>query len=514
MIVGIDNLKTVYLKQYPYSCHSFIFPFIWKTYKRNKIKNIYEIFEKESENNIWEKEESSIISDNTLRTDKKDNIDKNSIQYDLYQYFNEMAINLIFSEKNNQIVYNFKIKDEYLENLQYKITIKDNNTLKTYELSVKNILLKFYTSNIGIFILNCENYNNKTITDVKSINEYGRRLAYSFWPSDGYTKCAECLELTGKRISAKDDFKSFQENEVSFSYISRIIRDLLNKNAYNIKFRAKWIDERDQIQIVSVIDEKMYVGCLVNDEKWTNDIYSNYEPNNTFEKVDIRSLVELANVDIDQDVLVNNDISKNETFIKNLNLYYFTKSNPKLFLVTKEAFILLVSNGNYEYNYFYSVYMNIILIALLQRYSIERFKLNISELTEQMSKASLKFWEVKKIMNAQKEYISFQNKVLLREITVRKIGIYIYEKLQNELCINDENELYKKQINSLFELVNTNQTYTFNKWAHAFSIFSIEIGLLTLIYTIGNVNKMKMPAVCIAITILYIVYKIIKNRKE
>ena len=104
-----------------------------------------------------------------------------------YNYFNKQARNLIFNyEKNNPDkgdlkVVNYKFSPEDL-NGDFKYIINVNKE-KTYELNIDKIILKEYeiaNKKIYLMMIYVTNNDYDSLSDIKNINQYGRRL-YSPW---------------------------------------------------------------------------------------------------------------------------------------------------------------------------------------------------------------------------------------------------------------------------------------------------------------------------------------------
>ena len=150
-----------------------------------------------------------IISDNVWKEDFIDDV--NTVgelvdNYANYNYFNKQARNLIFNyEKNNpdkgdSKVVNYKFSPEDL-NGDFKYIINVNKE-KTYELNIDKIILKEYeiaNKKIYLMMIYVTNNDYDSLSDIKNINQYGRRL-YSPWiPLDlgnGInTECPDDLQI-------------------------------------------------------------------------------------------------------------------------------------------------------------------------------------------------------------------------------------------------------------------------------------------------------------------------------
>ena len=87
-----------------------------------------------------------------------------------------------------------------------------------------------------------------------------------------------------------------------------------------------------------------------------------------------------------------------------------------------------------------------------------------------------------KIMELQERYVAFQSQFLLYEVTAQREGTYIYNKIQEELHVKEENETLSSRLSGVYELANINQGYGFNKWA-------LILSLVAMVFTVsGAIN--------------------------
>ncbi len=257
-----------------------------------------------------------IISDNVWKEDFIDDV--NTVgelvdNYANYNYFNKQARNLIFNyEKNNpdkgdSKVVNYKFSPEDL-NGDFKYIINVNKE-KTYELNIDKIILKEYeiaNKKIYLMMIYVTNNDYDSLSDIKNINQYGRRL-YSPWiPLDlgnGInTECPDDLQIhigkykiysnyknSGKAdLNYKDEeiFKyNFDDKNKYKSYSERLNfirqKEVNDKNDKNDKNDNSIIDNRresylirnilnykieskdEKIEIELINPDRMYVGFYV-----------------------------------------------------------------------------------------------------------------------------------------------------------------------------------------------------------------------------------------------------------
>lgn len=500
-----------------YSYHTFFLPFAWFDSKRD----LNEVFGEIKEENIWENVDKSSIVNNYQRTVLLDQVNKE--EYDAFRYFNANVRNLIFSDIESGQVHNYKIKDKFLDELKYNISKGDDK----YSLDVDAIFLHIFSTDVAIIEMKCSNRLFRTFSDVKAINEYGRRLAMPFWPEDGYSKVADCLELKGTNLKIQENFKSFKHNRVSYSYVSKLFRRLLDRNGSGIIFRAKTTYAPNEIQIRTLVDEKMFDCCLVVDGDYLTKLYASYNANNgAFTREEGIDLWELISVEAEQHCGQKNYGMIRERLEKSLFLEDFYGEVPKITAVTDQAFVKLLTKEDYDIEFFNCIYTKIALLVLAQRISIAKFTTDIQEWNVDICQKhkKLSMAKIKNVMRLQEKFIAFQNQYMMSEVTVKNEGKFLYNKLQEDLDIFNSLKDLAGQISSLYELVHTVQGETFSKWGLAVSLIALEFsltGLISITNEIGQMNPSQFHGVGIllllggiAATIIWIVFGIIYKRKE
>ena len=496
-----------------YSYHSFILPFTC-IYEGN----IYELFDNNNADNIWKYVDKSVES-NSLREINIESIYENKGYYDAYKFFNEAGRNLVFSDSKTKNSHNYGLRNEYLSGLKYYIKY-GNSKKEVYELNIHKITLKFFETGVSVFILECANESYRTIEDVKRINEYGRRLAYPYWPEKGgfCHKCAFSLKIgySDERDELSSDYFldeliSKKIQVVSLAYVSKIVRELLNRNGSGYIFRGKTVSSAKEIQMKTLLEEKMFVASFICDKNYCQKLYDNLLKNNGNFSEDIKdNIIELLRVDLPGECSIGNK-EERDIFLKDhLYLTSFSEKDKKIMAVTDQAYVKIVPSPDYEEGYFKNVYLPLLLIPLVQRNTIEIFHQKIMELTNSASeKVNLSI--VRRIINVQNKYVIFRNQFMPGLVTAQKEGKYLYSKLQSELAIPEENKVLESQVGKLFELANTNQSYAFSKWGLSLSLTSLTISFISFLNTAQSISKIGfenysgIPVVLLTISIILVI---------
>ena len=179
-----------------YSYHNFIYPFIWEDPARKVNKK--EIIESYFENNeYWE----NINRDNEVFS-KSDWIKLYSKNEYFHAAFKEAILGYNDKYKcDKSIVAQYEFNKKYIsKGAEYIITksVSENNEFKKkeYILDVKSISIKIFNTGIAVLILECINYHESNLNDIKKINDYGRRVSLPFIPDEyKYSICADELTL-------------------------------------------------------------------------------------------------------------------------------------------------------------------------------------------------------------------------------------------------------------------------------------------------------------------------------
>lgn len=503
-----------------YSRHCFLFPFVWTN--GYDAKQFFDLFQTDSDNNIWVCLDGK-REKNSLRSVTAAEMKRNPIEFDKYQYFNNLGRNLLYSDSETPLVYSFGLMPDYYKNLHYIITTRETS----YKLEIREIILKIYSTGIAVFTINCQNTSYEDIQAVKNINEYGRRLAMPYWKtaSGDNCKCADKLEIVGEKISVSDDFSSFHDGQVSLSYISKIVRNLLNRNGKNIVFRAKMTSRKNEIEIKPVWDGKMFVACLITDREAVRELYNDYySSGGSFSSSKECDLVELVNVDIGGGCSLLCEKDRKEFLENSLYTALFGGDMPKLSAVTANAYIKLVAEDDYDSRYFSEIYCQIIMIALVQRMSIAVFGEEIQGIYQAvMKKGRITNKEISQVMNLQRRYVAFCNSYLLNEITPKREGQFLYQRIRSALEIVTENEMIESQFNRIYELVNTSQGYSFNKWGLIISLIALEFNTIGFIQTGKTLSDTSVDIqnglwvialfVAVAVVIVFVIQLLFRHKK-
>ena len=459
--------------QYPYSYHTFLFPFIWRNSNDEILKD--QTMDKF-------KKVLNINDDNNIRwIEKNYKLEKNGMtaediqKYSALQYFTEPAKNIIFNTNGKNDVCCFECQPPNNEKGEY--IIKKNGI--TYKLSINNIRLQIYDLGIAILIFELENYDYKSLDDINKINEYGRRISFPFLTNDTHPLCADKITVSfGDSLSCCEDFTETQSDIIKGTiknplyYIMKPIKWILDGNSKNNDDYKITFDKEDKknneklFYIKPCVDDRMFVCCLVRNNELSNKLMDYDE-----EKNEYRYLADCT-IKTSEDT-ISNEIYKLCYIETNLTCqcanmkYDILKQSiyPRwidygtVHAVTHHSLVCITSEANdiieSVINPFLTEYVQMAIIALVQRSAILLLSTEASAVAESFSNDKpITKEQISDIEALQAKYVKIQNQLLLSEITVQEQGVEIYELLEEQLYINKNKKELDEQMDNLRDVTN------------------------------------------------------------
>ena len=453
-------------------------------------------------------------------------------KYSLYQYLTDVGRKAIFDyEEDNEkeesnIVSSWKIRDSFVRNMAtYEISKGD----KKYKLILNSIRLNIYNTRIALLIIEAQNCYYPAISDIKLINEYGRRIFEPFLMPNG-GKCSVCAdqqkiyipklmngratEQSNKSIVSNIKTKGpiqvrFEKGTVVFENkektqirsvpvrgMADFIKEILDLGLCTTEIvygQGNVLGKKYQIEIKPAIDDRMFVECLVlngnlvskvnqyqsgeyaylEDPKVSNELYALFCIDTTDATCQSRTM---------RKVLL-------DEFIDSRWIEYGTIHG-----VTHHSLMCLTSETAPDATVispFLNIYTKMANLVLAQRASLLRFEEDLRKLSlgfENGDNTKMNTEKVSELIVFQERYAAFQAQLLIDEITVQEQGIEIYEMLQNELQIRKNKEEIAEKISNLCEIADTHQGNIFNLFAFWFGIASIVISGLGIGSDMDTIN--------------------------
>ena len=474
----------------PYSYHTFIFPFLWNENGKVKLKTFQKCL-----SDLWEVDyrKDKFDAAEYTRQDTED-ARKKAIEdareawcaeYARWCYFNQAARSAIFTEKNdtNPIVVNYRynigrlcedekwlggIKD-HTNPVEYRITkdfYKEENNQKILtrhfeaNLKVNAIRLRLFTTGVGMLVFELENYEKADEQFINEINEYGRRV-FSPHIESGNTcsLCADCLSLrypSGEICGRVGGYHTDRCSEVT---LAKPLLHLLSGNGYTVTTNVK--HGHTQFHIEPIIDDRMFVACFYINKPFADEMIAWDEKNERYQYLSealskapyetstASRLYKLVFVDGNGISCHNRrmlyDLLEKHMYTRWVEMTY---ENDEGELKTSGSFIgiteySMVGVGDSDFvatTAFLPLYTEMAMLVLAQRASLLSFERQISD----SSRGKLN------INRLQNEYVKFQSRLLLREVTPQQQGIELYDMLLKNLFIDKEKSDLESQITALF----------------------------------------------------------------
>lgn len=546
----------------PYSYHTFMFPFIWD--QDGQIDREY--FEKifQDEDSMWEKikwfEDEQHDQKNQFNWNKTELITDEDyrLNYNKYQYFHTSVLDAVYglhekknpriSKKeadNNAVVHNFSLKPEMLRNQATYTIQKDTHT---FVLKMNGIHLKVFNTGVAVMIFEMENYDHRSIEQVKLINEYGRRIAAPFLPDESnYYLCADCITVQiGDRVVFTDFRKTLRslhnveeiKKKIQLTYVASFIKDLivLRKNVceepwYVITSNNRKIENTNQSEgviefcIQPIIDDRMFVCCLVRDDSFVkkiregesitaekepdqeqsrilHKIYQEMRPKGYAYQLDsgiADMLYSFAFIDPTYTSCQNDQMTQK---LLEKHVYARWIKWGTIHAVTHHSMICLTGEADdvdaTVINPFLTQYVQMAILVLVQRASIISFDQKSADLTRGIEKRgkTIKREKILEFLNLQEAYVSFQNQLLFFEVTAQEQGIEIYDMLSESLYVEKEKERLDQELQNLYEATVVNQDIVFNRGASVFAGVALLIAVVDIVITptqVGIITSFFMP---------------------
>ena len=465
------------------SIHTFAWPFLFKNTK-DKVVNLGDL-ESKLKKVGWKKYKFLFDSKCEDYEDREDFVARIKQDAALSQYLSK-SCKSIYIDNDSEMCSIYKIKKFSCG--KYDYIIEKGN--QKYVLPIVEIELHVYKYGIGILFIQLINNDYNNISDIKIINDLGRRVLLPFIPNKneddtseetiGFSLTADKLGIVGykelgKVINEKKSIINYKKAIVDFySGQSDGIKKCLEEPEF-LQTIINNFNEEDEINIQSAIDDRMFCSCVIRDE----------------ELVDKIKLAEFCNEDSYSIVFVDSGDAtcKEEEMRKGLmeKACYKRWQNYGTMYAFTEYSAFCITSGDSKINDsvvkpFISLYTYLISLVLLQRVGIAKFSEEAGLLARGIgNKGKIKKWKTKQLIELQEQYIEFENQIMLLEASNQQQGIEMYQKLQGQFLICDEKKILDAQMQGLYEVANMSASIKLADAANKLAWIAIVIGVLSLI---------------------------------
>lgn len=417
------------MQKMPYSYHTFMYPFSYK----DEIKINEQIWEK---NSIPEKEAVKKEAGQKTATEKDK---KDILLYNEYQYFLLQARRIIFNSSSDDSVsmhYRFKAIESQNDNT-YSIKLSDE---ENYELLLNDIRLSVYPRfRIGLLTFETEYYpepGGDPFSDVLDINDYGRRLF------------APCIGENFKSILTADEISIHINNTVQCQV-------QFNKDRYENEQEIEFIkqilgiENEDEAGIKSILDDRMFVACLIRDDHightpFLKNLHRSMKDDEQKEAEQIYQFIFIDNKKGSscQSLRMLDQELRDHVYDRWVNYGTFHG-------ITEYSFVCATGESDdvkgSVINPFLTIYVDMAKLALVQRAALTKIESEIPQISDE----EIKEEKLDEIRRVWKNYVLFQSRLCLSEVTFQRQGIELYQVLKEVLEIDTMNLHLGEQLDNL-----------------------------------------------------------------
>lgn len=425
-----------------YSHHIFYFPFKWALPdKENKLFS-----EQVDLKQIPIQQYTQWIRVQTSVHDKINLLSKKQ-QEEYKQLFNEQQYYFDFvhpvlydtKENDNAIIAHYERREPQEGNVEYQIKHKE----KEYILKIDAINLNLYSTGVGIlsFFLSNKKENQRSPLDIRTINQYGRRIMPPHFDDKIYrVLIASHIAIKGLQGIDSNYFEDFAGYELKNTWTpAKFITSLIS-------------DLSSSLTVVPVIDDRMFVSC------W----YANNLLADTLKKAPEKKVEEFVmgdfwykyvfvdegNDDTCQNVRMKEELLKAST-------YYRWQNHGSLFGVSRYSLVMLTDESWFAENilamHMRTIYSRMLELVLVQRASMLKFSGEVTKVSRLSGKNNQII--AKRIGSLYQEYIRFVNQIYFRSVTAQDQGIELYQMLMKQFDSSDQIKDLDDEIGELHQYV-------------------------------------------------------------
>ncbi|TYQ16305.1 UNVERIFIED_CONTAM: hypothetical protein Cloal_2831 [Acetivibrio alkalicellulosi] len=507
--------------KFPYSYHTFVFPFIWNDDGKISMEKFEEVLNKD----FWK---PTNWNTRDISKDSKEYL----LDYATYQYFNNPVCDVIFgigNDKKTPVVKNYSFNE--ISNKSKYIIKKDKHE---YSLSINQISLSIYNTGIAVMVYETE-YNpddpeKRTMDDVRRINQLGRRISAAYLPEKGRNDVLYAdylgirLYLKGKKQAVgktesddlveylfENDFKKdlINNKKISLNYVPKIVKGIISfsekkcdKSKYGITSSKKPSNSKKKMFYISnILDDRMFVCCLVRDNKFAGQLKIGENINGKYEysyetcakdkKMNIEEniaclLYAFAFIDDGKEPSCMN----REMMINILKKHVYDRwiEYGTVYCITHHSLVCVVEENlkntqSTVINPFLTLYIKMAILVLVQRASIISFEREGAQISKGFEKKNaISNKNAKKIMSLHERYVAFKNQLLFFEVTAQEQGIELYDMMHESLYIKKETEQLESQLKNLYEASNIDQNIKTNKYLLFIAFGGLIVSLIQIFW--------------------------------
>lgn len=461
-----------------YSYHTFILPLTWASEGRGNMSydKLCKLFRK---NSYWK---SADPDPGTGFSNEDEPLDF----YAEYQYFYPQARGALYGY-DGQVVSSFIMAEALVKNKAVYRIVKGT---KTYELLLNAVRLKIYSSGVILLMLECENHSYKDIASVKAINDYGRRVLPPII-NKSKSICADKLEIDIPNLgNFTTDFSAFiggvsdlskddMRQRINLDYMAGFVRKLLGFGS-EYSFVSNPSNNRKQIYIRPILDDRMFVACTVTDKELTHGMLSKNEGGEYAYLCDSKleeSLYEFIFIDTHENCSCQDRGMRKKLLSE--HVYERWLDSNSIYAIAAQSIVFLTDGGEpYLIGYFLTEYVKMACLCLAQRASLILFQGRIASISKDMSFGKrTNLASISAVRNIQESFSVFESQLCFSEISSQEQAIELYDMFKDSFNIKTELENVKSQLNGLFETSETMTGLGFNKMGYRFTVLGAILSI-------------------------------------
>lgn len=416
----------------------------------------------------------------------------------LHQYLSASAKD-IFIHKDEHICGVFEYPFQKGEKWEYLVATHRGKDCLMYRLPVASVELHVYRHGVGILLLHVVNERYTDIEDIKKINDYGRRVFMPVLPDDPdkFMLCGDKLGIIGSDFQCVTNFLALAKECLEKPPVSAeglwkpagFLYDILNCRL-GAGRSEKRKDIADILDIRPTSDDRMFLMCLIRDDALSWRIgQRKWQFSEELDK-ELQELL-YSIIFADPDSATCQDSGMRAALLEKA-IYPRWLDYGTLYGVTPYSMTLLTSEAaDIEAGVlrpFIIEYVYLLSLVLSQRIGIASYSEQAGRIVRGVDmRGTIKTRQARTLINLQEKYITFKNQILILEASCQEQGIDIYQLLQKQMMVQQEQEILDEQLESLYEATNVSMgNLVASKgiwWAIAAIVVDVVINIVAIILT-------------------------------
>lgn len=365
-------------------------------------------------------------------------------RYAYQQYFNHEAKELI-SQTGADLVVNYHYTGIVSDSVYRIVYMTKDHGILFYDLLIDYIMLRHLPHlQAGFLVIAVKNQSYSSLTDMKAINQYGRRIYDPFLPEDK-SLSESALDLLILNLADTSDPVSTPSQLAYQSYQRQIKTAPQNLLASFFKDFAIFPEnsQKESKALEIIVDDRMFVHSLLKvAEAEAEKLIDDTTCLDSLTVQQQKELYAIAYIDKESATCQSQDLLKQ---LLAQSVYSRWSDYGSVYLATQHSFMLLAKSSlpDFLIPYFLSEYLDLVLIVLSQRVGFLHFSKRAGLAVKGDSKVILRLHE---------DFVTFKNQFLLPEVSAQEQAVELYDLLQSVLYIDKHLSLLDNQLDSLNDI--------------------------------------------------------------